>query len=406
VAIQYNQKDCGTWICCQLGAREHYAVARALHRQGVLDQLLTDLWLRPENPLRLLHASLRSRFHDELATANVYAPAFGRMAFELRASVLELGDWSRIIERNKWFQKVVVARLRSLNLDDRPRTFLAYSYAALDIFRWAQARGWKTVLAQIDPGPREDRIVSKLYDSHPVCKGHFKRPPAEYWASWHEECAQADRIVVNSAWSREALVAEGLPANKIRIVPLSYETAGTRSFRREYPRAFTSSRPLRVLFLGQINLRKGIGPLLEAIRILQQEPVEFVFVGPIQIPLPRDLRNDPRVFWVGAVPHNQAAKFYRDADVFIFPTFSDGFGLTQLEAQAWKLPIICTKFCGDVVKDGRNGWVLPTITPEAIAAAIRLCYSEPARLKESSDNAVAHRFDLDVVGTNWMNVLE
>ena len=50
-------------------------------------------------------------------------------------------------------------------------------------------------------------------------------------------------------------------------------------FRRKYPVKFTFSRPLRVLFLGQINLRKGIGPLLDAVRALRGEPIEFRIRG-------------------------------------------------------------------------------------------------------------------------------
>ncbi len=59
------------------------------------------------------------------------------------------------------------------------------------------------------------------------------------------------------------------------------------SFQRHYPRAFSAERPLRVLFLGQVNLRKGVAQLLEAVRLLSGEHVEFWFVGPMQIRVPR-----------------------------------------------------------------------------------------------------------------------
>ena len=39
------------WICCQLGAREHYAIPRALFRLGMLDYLLTDAWVPPSSLL-------------------------------------------------------------------------------------------------------------------------------------------------------------------------------------------------------------------------------------------------------------------------------------------------------------------------------------------------------------------
>ena len=37
------------WFCCQLGAREHYAIPRALFRFEMLDYLLTDAWARPSS---------------------------------------------------------------------------------------------------------------------------------------------------------------------------------------------------------------------------------------------------------------------------------------------------------------------------------------------------------------------
>jgi glycosyltransferase involved in cell wall biosynthesis len=285
---------------------------------------------------------------------------------------------------------------------------MAYSYAALKIFKLARARGWRTVLGQIDPGPPEERIVGRLYEENAVHRGSWRPPPRRYWSNWREECALADRIVVNSAWSQAALMDEGVPAEKIKVVPLAYdEPKAVRAFRREYPAKFTPSRPLRVLFLGQINLRKGIGPLLDAIRLLRGEPIEVSLVGPIQISIPSDLRDDPQVRWVGPVPHEHTARFYRDADVFLFPTFSDGFGLTQLEAQAWKLPIVATKFCGNVVEDGRNGWLLPEVSPYAIAATMRRCRAEPERLRELSARSVlTERFALARIGEEWLRVFD
>jgi glycosyltransferase involved in cell wall biosynthesis len=395
------------WICCQLGAREHYAVARALHRHHSLDLLLTDAWIAPKNPLGRLKPSLYARFHAELAAASVYASNLGSITFELRAKLAGLCKWARIIARNEWFQKVAVAKLSGLRPVDTSRTLMAYSYAALKPFKWARARGWRTVLGQIDPGPPEERIIAKLYDEDPLQRGTWQRPPLQYWSAWREECTLADRIVVNSRWSREALVAEGIPAEKIRIVPLAYDEPNIGSYQREYPAAFSPTRPLRALFLGQINLRKGIGPLFDAIRLSRGQPIEFSFVGPIQISIPPDLRDDPQVRWVGPVSREETDRFYRNADIFLFPTFSDGFGLTQLEAQAWKLPILATTYCGDVVKDGRNGWLLLEATPWNIAAILRSCLANPARLQELSDHSeTSKRFGLARIGEQWLNVFD
>lgn len=394
------------WICCQIGARERYGVARALHQHRALDLLLTDAWVPPHSVLGILNPGLRARFHPDLAAASVYAPGDANIAFELRSKLAHLRNWSLIIARNDWFQKVAVARLSQIA--STSKTVMAYSYAALEIFRFARARGWRTVLGQIDPGPLEERIVAKLYEEDFDQRGRWQPTPPQYWSRWSKECELADRIVVNSLWSHAALVEEGVPAAKIKVIPLAYDEPKTFDiFDRKYPEAFTPSRPLRVLFLGQINLRKGMSPLLEAIKLLRGEPIEFSLVGSIQIPIPPDLRDDPQVHWVGSVSHKKTARFYRNADIFIFPTFSDGFGLTQLEAQAWKLPIVTTKFCGDVVEDGRNGCILPEVTSCAIAATLRRFLADSARLQKlSANSALSKSFGLNRVGEQWLRVFD
>jgi hypothetical protein len=66
-----------TWICCQLGAREHYAIPRALSSQGKLKLLITDLWIDHNHPLNFLppsyFSSLRERYHADLSSVQVKA---------------------------------------------------------------------------------------------------------------------------------------------------------------------------------------------------------------------------------------------------------------------------------------------------------------------------------------------
>jgi glycosyltransferase involved in cell wall biosynthesis len=397
------------WICCQIGAREHYAVARALHRGGALELLLTDAWLPAIHPLRVIKCGLRERFHPELAKTKVSASNVNSIVFELRSRIAGNVGWPQMIARNNWFQRLAVTKLSRITAGGMPRAIFAYSYAARGIFEFARSRGWKTVLGQIDAGPPEERIVERLYAEDPAQRGQWKKPPSQYWANWREECALADRIVVNSLWSKAALEEEGVPASKIRVVPLAYEKpADAAEYHREYPSAFTRSRPLRVLFLGNICLRKGVGPLFDAIRLLRGRPVEFWFVGALQVSIPFDLRNDPYIRWIGAVPRSETTQFYREADVFMFPTFSDGFGLTQLEAQASALPVIASRNCGNVVEDGRTGLLLNEITGQEIANRLGYLIAKPLQLAQMSMSAVqrAATYRLDCISHNLDNIFE
>jgi glycosyltransferase involved in cell wall biosynthesis len=379
------------WLCCQLGARERYAIPRALVRVGMLQSLLTDTWVPPSSFLAKLcgrTSKLSERFHSELRDAPVTAFNSSLVLFEMLARARGLGGWAKIIARNRWFQRKVVSYLHSQlsTLNSQP-ILLSYSYTALEPFRYAKAQGWKTILIQIDPGPEEEAIVAKEAARLPELAGNWQPAPVEYWASWRKECELADRIVVNSEWSQEGLVRGGVPAEKLSIIPLAYEGEGpqdygtTRPQERKYPDRFTFDRPLRVLFLGLINLRKGVARLLEAARMLRDEPVEFWMVGPVEVAIAGAIAGANRVKWLGPVTRNQATEFYRDADVFILPTLSDGFALTQLEAQAHGLPIIVSKTCGKVVENGLNGIILEEPSATCIAHAVRGCIANPDRLE-------------------------
>jgi glycosyltransferase involved in cell wall biosynthesis len=262
----------------------------------------------------------------------------------------------------------------------------AYSYAARQIFRTARELGCITVLGQIDPGPTEERIVAE------ICRrrgNHWQRVPESYWDAWREECDLCDSIVVNSEWTRKALITEGVPTAKIHVVPVAYDPPEhARQLKRTYPNSFNASRPLRVLFLGSLIPRKGIHEMLDAVALMKTAQVEFRFVGALGVEFGIELAESTHVHWTGPVARKRVHDFYSNADVFILPTHSDGFGLTQVEAMAWGLPVIASNNCGDVVKHEVNGLILPTVTAEAIAESINWCIKNVERLGQMSDCAI------------------
>ncbi len=190
-----------SWICCQLGAREHYAVPRALFRQEALRLLITDAWVQPRSVIRALGSGLRERFHPELASASTKAWNSGLIAFEAAARIRKLSEWQRVIARNRWFQRRACAYLARKAETPKSETLkteliiFAYSYAARDIFRFAKQRGWKTALGQIDPGPVEEKIVADEAARVPELAGDWRPAPPEYWDNWQEECSLADHII-------------------------------------------------------------------------------------------------------------------------------------------------------------------------------------------------------------------
>jgi glycosyltransferase involved in cell wall biosynthesis len=90
------------------------------------------------------------------------------------------------------------------------------------------------------------------------------------------------------------------------------------------------------------------------------------------------------VEWHDAVPRAEVHEFYRRSHIFILPTHSDGFGLTQLEAQSWGLPVIASLNCGEVVRHGENGLLLPKVSALVIAETIEAILRTPAQIPTMS----------------------
>lgn len=392
------------WICCHLGAREHYAVPRAVHGRGCLGAMFTDVWAPPGSWWTALPSRagrrLRERFHHDLADAHVECFPAALARHEMASHVRGRRGWPATMARNAWFQSQVVAALRRRARPGAAVLF-AHSYSALEIFRDAKARGWTTVLGQIDPGESHFRLVEELERRRPDYGAGAPVPPPAYFSRWREECALADAIVVNSEWSREMLARAGIASDKVTVIPLPYEPdEPAPAWARSYPREFTAARPLRVLFVGTASAAKGVPELLEAVETLADRPLELRVVGRPEMRVPPRLRAHPRIFWEGPVTRHAVMAWYRSSDVLAFPSHSDGFGMAQVEAQAWGLPVIASRACGRVVRDGETGILLAEVSTAAIAGALRRLIDQPDLLAQySARGRASRRPGLDELGT-------
>jgi glycosyltransferase involved in cell wall biosynthesis len=361
------------WICCHIGAREHYAVPRALHHRGDLAVLVTDAWASPGSPWSRLPGEtgrrLSERYSPDLATASVVDFTASLLVHEASWRLQRLADWPLLTVRNAWFQHRAARAVESMRAN--PAAVFAHSYAAREIFRAAKERGWITVLGQIDPGESHFQVVREVATRWPEFGPALPEPPADYFSSWHDECALADHIVVNSEWARDSLARAGVEQAKLHVMPLPFEAPAEAAFERAYPSAFSSARPLRALFVGSVAAFKGVPAMLESLDRLQDAPIEMTFVGPGAAHIPDRFMSDRRVRFAGAVSRSDVMQYYRDADVLVFPSHSDGFGMAQVEALGWQLPIIASRSCGRLVEDRVNGLLLPEVSAEAIASALR-----------------------------------
>jgi glycosyltransferase involved in cell wall biosynthesis len=370
------------WTLIHKGCREHYAMPRILSKLEILNTIITDVWVPPMWQ-RLCPGSLHSRWHAELQQSAVISFNGKILPRRLWERFSKGSWWQRIEAEDHRFQEMA-AKVMKKQVKNSPRGIcFSYAYSGLEALRVAKKAGWKIVLGQIDPGPLEWEIVREASHQYANLEPPGEQPSEKYWQRWREETELADIIVANSEWSASLLKRQGLPEQKLRVIPLLYENEPSLSQPKEYPAKFSKARPLRILFLGRLCLRKGVPQLLDAVRGLGDESIELRLVGPLAMELPTWTKEDP---WsrkiqvhppVGGEGVNAA---YDWADVFILPTLSDGFAITQLEALARRVPVIVSDRCASVVRHCENGWVLDEVTPEAIQESLQYVLRDPKEL--------------------------
>jgi glycosyltransferase involved in cell wall biosynthesis len=389
------------WLTIQLGSREHFAIPRALERNGALAVLLTDSWIPTarQSIVGRFSSSLALRHHEDIPDHKVRSETLSRLACDAAMRLRGIHGWEAIVKRNHWFQEWAARQVS--RFDGSAQICFSYSYTARLPFRAAKKKGMLTVLGQIDPGPMEQEIVDAGTKNYANLRIPGEgQPPPRYWEEWREEVDLADRILVNSEWSRDLLVRQNIEKSKISIVPLMYEGSGP-SATFETP----ETDGITVLFLGQIILRKGVGHLFDAIRLLKGRPIRFVIAGPMGIEVPSDIALNPAVEILGPVDRMKAQRLYRQADIFLLPTLSDGFAITQLEAMAYGVPVIASTACGAVVSSGIDGLLLDEVSPETIAEAL-IRASNPDELAFwKSNTTLSSKFSMNTLATNIQDLI-
>ena len=393
-----------SWICAQIGAREHYAIPRVLHHAGRLEALFTDYWSSGlwHGIGRIARAGrLTSRYHPDLSDAEIFSFNKSAVLNALQQKLArDLEPYSDFLRVGSRFGRQVRSQMRRRKEQHWENTvFFGYDTGFLEAAAWAKDRGAACIVCQMDPSRTEVEIVRDEALRWPDWAKQAVDVPEEYFAWRKTEWALADVVMVNSRWTGDALIQQGVPPEKIVVVPLAYESPVETGF---LPRTKQNSEPLNVLFLGQVNIRKGIPYLIEAARLLQRAPIHIDVVGPIGIQDQHVVKAPSNIRFHGPVPRGKAEDFYKKADVFVLPTISDGFALTQLEAMAHGLPVIATPNCGDVVTDGLDGFLVPARDSAALARSLQTLAEDPERLEAMQEEALrtVKKFGLDQLGKN------
>jgi glycosyltransferase involved in cell wall biosynthesis len=385
-----------------LGARMHYAVPRILNDAGMLHRFFTDSYVgnKPmlDRALAALPARLRSTATRRLAgrqeksIPGTLVTSFDRLGFQYalaRRKARDGGARADVYERfNTRFNHAVLRH--GLGQAD---TLWGFNTACREMFQVARRDGLATIVEQtILPTVLEEKLMREAAQDWPDWQPGLEFADQQLAAREQDEWELADRIVAGSPFVAEGLADCGVAPEKIHVLPYGVDAS---RFSPATARSI-AGRPLRILFVGEVGMRKGVPYLLEALSRLDRKLVEARLVGTVVLDRDRLGRYADRAQILGPVPRSEMPELFRWADVFVLPSVVEGSATVTYEALMSGLPVITTPNSGSVVQDGRSGRIVPVCDIDALATAIAEYAEDLALLDRHRAGARAARAEADV----------
>ena len=195
---------------------------------------------------------------------------------------------------------------------------------------------------------------------------------------------ESDYIFVNSKFARNTYLENGVNEDKLiqsfRGVDLDKFYPVSNNLRNKDDK-------FRCIFVGDMKLRKGVQYLLKAWKELNLKNSELIICGHVLWDAKRVVdkyRNMEDIKFLGRV---DPVKYYQMSDVFVYPSLVEGSAKVNHEAMACGLPVITTPNAGSVVRDGKDGFLIPIRNVDALKEKIQYFYDNPTEIKRMGKNA-------------------
>lgn len=197
--------------------------------------------------------------------------------------------------------------------------------------------------------------------------------------SYQNEIDFSQNFIVASSMTSQSLQFCGVNSDLISIVPYGVDLEKF-SFS---PKADTSGA-LKIIYVGQISYRKGIHHLLSIVEKFSKKEVEVCLIGQYNSnsEIYKKYKDVKNINFCGFLTGDKLANFYHEADVFVFPTIGEGYGLVVLESLSCGVPVITSNLAGgnDAIKNGKNGFVFTAGDCNELETKIRWCLSHRKEL--------------------------
>lgn len=319
---------------------------------------------------------------------------------------LSLSTGTKLIKRD-FLMTLNLLLLGKAGLSDQLSTLInidldmsAYNYAKhSDIFLFYRTTGILTTEKLKKKGHSTICIVeevnSHVLSAHETILSEYLRlgfSPSDYLHTYDtrkrlDSYQLSDYILCPSTYVKNSFLAHGFSRDKLIVNHYGMamkpsQTLDTSTLREE---------EFRILYVGQINIRKGLHYLIEAFKLLKHPKKKLTLVGPLTKITGIERTSIPsNVQFTGVLKGAELEAVYSSSSVFVLPSIEEGMALVQGEALSYGLPVIATTNTGsqDIFTDGIHGFIVEPCNHKAIADALQKLIDVPTLHERMRRNAL------------------
>jgi glycosyltransferase involved in cell wall biosynthesis len=378
------------FIAIQTGARRNYVIPSVLEHAGLLEVLYTDVcgdaglgraldlccppFLKRGGVARLLNRRVPQNLRNKVRTVDLCA--FRYAVRRYRAGDDQVNQYRALSTYVDEFGRSLIKR----GVGRATHVFTTFG-DGLPFLEVAKREGLG-IVADIYTSPLTYRIVEDEKRRYPGLEPFVPQQVIDASRAWFEKFVSlVDVFVTPSSFVRRGLAEFGVPEAKCPLVPYSVDGSWLK----------TACEPEkgRVLFAGTAGVGKGIHVLGMAAGRLAHRGYDFRVAGNVSDAVRRGGLTRGLNF-LGRVPRARIRDEFSRADVFVLPTLAEGSAGATYEALAAGVPVVTTEAAGSVVRDGVDGFIIPTSDAEALAGRVEQLVEDRA-LRERMSRAARAR---------------
>lgn len=382
-------------LVCQHGARHRYAIPRLFEEAGMLAGLYTD-----------------SSALSSLGRIAGFLSRYGRQPEKLRALASRIPEGipeSKVFSSDRLmlpslnrerYSKDLSGRFRQWGLQGADVLYSMYG-EEIEFVEWACGQG-KKLIVDIFIHPSTDRILAVEHERVFGCSGFDLSMAGRLDIHSKRLFGLADIILCPSTWVKQGVVelspeSEG----KIRIVPYGSSLEPVEAV-NENPEVG------RLLFAGRDPFRKGLHHLADAVHQVKRDGLNVrIRAAGIDSEEINWMDHHREVECLGFLPTVDMRGEFRESDVFVLPSLSEGQAGVLLEAMACGCPVIATRESGvDVLPS--SGVMVPAGDPQALSQAITDVVSDRRLRRKLAEGALrqASEFSMNAWKERLVDVVE